>query len=235
MTPVDPRQQVAELGSRDRHRAVSRRWPQEPPTLQPLREQARALPIVPDDLQEIAPPTAEAEQVTAQRIMPEHFLDLQRQARKAPPHIRMPGGQPNSDACRDRDHRSPSASRTRASAAESTSASTMTRQPCASTISIRPLLAPGDSTREGGVDAAGGSGATIAGTKVPGAAASRSSLSFRRQVKSCARETPCRRAVAEISRGPARLSRTIRTFSSSDQRRRRPVSTISSRPKALCI
>jgi hypothetical protein len=42
-------------------------------------------------------------------------------------------------------------------------------------------------------------------------------------------EIPCRRAVAEASRGPDRLSSTMRTFTSSGHRRRRPVSTISRR------
>jgi hypothetical protein len=46
---------------------------------------------------------------------------------------------------------------------------------------------------------------------------------------------PCRLAVSETSRGPARLSKTILAFSSSDQRPRRPLSTISSRPKALRV
>src|SRR5215203_2242321 len=58
MAPVDPRQQVAELGSRDRHRTIRGRRPQEAATLQLLREQAGSLPVMPDHLQEIAPPTA---------------------------------------------------------------------------------------------------------------------------------------------------------------------------------
>src|SRR6516164_5064083 len=40
---------------------------------------------------------------------------------------------------------------------------------------------------------------------------------------------PYRRAVAATWRGACKLSRTILSFSSSDQRRRRPVSTTSSR------
>src|SRR4051812_27067144 len=40
---------------------------------------------------------------------------------------------------------------------------------------------------------------------------------------------PCRRAVEETCRDPLRLSATIRSFSSSFQRRRRPVSTTSTR------
>ena len=42
-------------------------------------------------------------------------------------------------------------------------------------------------------------------------------------------EIPCRRAVADDSRGAEKLSSTIRSFSAADHRRRRPVSTISSR------
>jgi hypothetical protein len=42
-------------------------------------------------------------------------------------------------------------------------------------------------------------------------------------------DMPWRRAVDDIARGASKLSLTIRSFSSSDQRRRRPVSTTSSR------
>src|SRR4029450_3688094 len=49
----------------------------------------------------------------------------------------------------------------------------------------------------------------------------------RRHVVSSDREMPYRRAVEETSRDPLRLSATIRSFSSSVQRRRRPVSTTS--------
>ena len=46
-------------------------WALAPPTC--------SLAIVPDHLQQIAPPSAEAEQMTAQRIAVQHFLHLQRQ------------------------------------------------------------------------------------------------------------------------------------------------------------
>jgi hypothetical protein len=101
-------------------------------------------------------------------------------------------------------------------------------------ISIRLDEAPEGLARDRGE--ATGSGSMIAGTKLGAAtASSRSTFRLRRQVRSCARDTPCRRAVADTKRGPARLSSTIRTFSSSDHRRRRPVSTISRRPKALFV
>src|SRR5215210_7704505 len=90
MTPVDAGEQIAELGRRDRHRAVGGARPQEAAPLQPLREQACALAVMPDDLQQIAATAAKAEQVPAQRIVPKHLLNLQRQARKALPHIRVP-------------------------------------------------------------------------------------------------------------------------------------------------
>jgi len=57
----------------------------------------------------------------------------------------------------------------------------------------------------------------------------RSARNERRHCSSCEREMPYRRAVAETWRGACKLSSTILSFSSSDQRRRRPVSTTSSR------
>jgi hypothetical protein len=76
----------------------------------------------------------------------------------------------------------------------------------------------------------------MAGTKV-GVLGNRggSTRNARRHVTNCEREIPCRRAVAETIRGPARLSSTILSFSSSLQRRRRPLSTTSNRSNALCI
>jgi len=72
---------------RDRHHAVGRRRPQEPAALQPLREQARTLTIVPDHLYQIAPPAPEYEQVPTVGIAPQDLLDLQRQPGKALVHI----------------------------------------------------------------------------------------------------------------------------------------------------
>ena len=78
----------------------------------------------------------------------------------------------------------------------------------------------------------------IAGTK-PAACASGpvgSRRNARRHVTSNERDMPWRLAVEDIARGVCRLSMTIRSFSSSDQRRRRPVSTTSSRSiSVLCL
>jgi hypothetical protein len=73
--------------------------------------------------------------------------------------------------------------------------------------------------------------ATIARTKpvccTPGPIGS--GQKARRHVISNERDIPWRLAVDDIARGAAKLSNTIRSFSSSDQRRRRPVSTTSNR------
>jgi len=77
MTPIDPRQQVTELRRRDRHSTIGGARPQKTTSFELFTKQARALPIMPDDLQQIATPAAKAEQMTTQRIVPKHFLDLQ--------------------------------------------------------------------------------------------------------------------------------------------------------------
>ena len=102
MAPVDPGQQVTELCWGDRDRAVGRARPQKPPTLQPLGEQARPLTVVPNHFQKITAATAEAEQMTVQRITPQHFLYLQRQARKSLAHIGGSGRQPHPNVVRGR-------------------------------------------------------------------------------------------------------------------------------------
>jgi hypothetical protein len=68
MTPIDAREKIAKLCRRDRHHAISHARPQKAPSFQPLREQTGALSVVPDHLQQIASPPAEAEQMTAQGI-----------------------------------------------------------------------------------------------------------------------------------------------------------------------
>src|SRR5439155_22619372 len=108
--------------------------------LQPLREQAGALPVVPDHLQQISSPPSEAEQVAAQGIAAQHFLDLQRQRRKALAHIRVARRQPHANARRQRDHRCRSALITRASTAVSTSLPAINPQPPGSSVAIRPAI-----------------------------------------------------------------------------------------------
>src|SRR3954469_13585455 len=221
IAPIDARQQITELGRGDRHRAVGRARPQKAAPLQPLREQTSSLAVMPDHLQKIAAASTKAKQLSAQRIAPQYLLHLQRQARKALPHVGVTGRQPDPHAARNRDHGSVSSPRMiRSSISTSTSQSTITRRPFAITISIRrqPVAVP----------FSGCSGTITAGTN-PGMSPSRPSRYALRQANRSWLEIPCRRAVADASRGAEILSSTIRSFSAADHRRRRPVSTISRR------
>src|SRR3954452_9135125 len=66
MTPVDAGEQIAELGGRDRHHPVGGARPQKAPALQLFCEQACPLAVMPDHLQQIAPPPTKAEEWAAQ-------------------------------------------------------------------------------------------------------------------------------------------------------------------------
>ena len=89
------------------------------------------------------------------------------------------------------------------------------------------LAIDGATVAIGGVSAA----ISIARTKPPcwASGPAGSGRNKRRQVISNERDMPWRLAVDDIARGACKLSRTIRSFSSSDHRRRRPVSMTSSR------
>src|SRR5438552_3598993 len=93
---------------------------------------------MPDHFQKIAPASAEAEQMPAQRIAPQHFLHLQRQAGKAFPHVGVPARKPHPHAARNRDHGSLSSPATiRSSASTFTAPLTITRRPLPVKISNR--------------------------------------------------------------------------------------------------
>ena len=221
ISPINAGQQIPKLSRGDRHRAVGRARPQEAAPFQSLREQTGALTVVPDHLQQVAAASTKDEQMTAQRIVPQHLLNLQRQAGKPLPHVSVTRRQPHPHAARERDHGNVSSPRmTRNSISTSTLQSTTTRRPFALTISMRP--------RSGPVPFSGCSGAITAGTNA-GVSPSRPSRYALRQANMSWLEIPCRRAVTDAIRGPEKLSSTIRSFSSSLHRRRRPVSTISRR------
>jgi hypothetical protein len=101
----------------------------------------------------------------------------------------------------------------------------MTRRPPASSISIRRSVeCAGALSDKAAPEVTGPHSATTALAK-PASDLLRSAAKALRQVTSRERDKPYRRAVAPARRGSDRLSKTIRAFSSSDQRRRRPVST----------
>src|SRR5271154_3494464 len=76
--PVDAFEQITKLRGRDGHRTISRRRPQEVTTFQPLGEQAHALSIMPQDLDQTAAPATECEQMPAVWIALERLLYQQR-------------------------------------------------------------------------------------------------------------------------------------------------------------
>src|SRR5258708_4722557 len=217
------------LCGRDRHHAVGCARPQEAAPLQPLGKQACALTVVPDHFQKVAAASTEAKQMAAQRVALKNLLDLQGQRRKALPHVGIASRKPHPHAGRQRDHRgrpSTSAATAAVSVATSTAPVIRIRTPATNSISMPPP--PAEPT---GAGIASDSRATIAGTKpcCCSTPSLRSARNARRHRISNDRDTPYRRAVAEICRGVCKLSRTILSFSSSLKRRRRPVSTTSSR------
>src|SRR3954452_5519866 len=221
IAPIDSGQQTTELCRGDRHRAVDRARPQEAAPFQSLREQAGSLAVMPDHLQQVASATTKAKQLSAQRIAPQYLLHLQRQACKALPHVSVASRQPYPHAPRNWDHGRVSSPRMiRSRVSTSMSQSTITRRPFALTISIRP--------QPGSLRFSGCSATIIAGTN-PRMSPSCPSRYALRQANRSWLEIPCRRAVADASRGAEKLSSTIRSFSAADHRRRRPVSTISRR------
>src|ERR687893_283280 len=147
---------------------------------QPLREQAHALAIMPEDLQKITFAAAKDEDVPTKRIPPQHFLDLQRQPIHALAHVGAAGGKPDPRPARERDHRPARARRAAATTPGSGAPEIRTRSPPASSISISP---------EGAVSSTGdtvvGAIATAAKPATDGAVTgSRPIRSCLRQVKS---------------------------------------------------
>jgi hypothetical protein len=168
--------------------------------------------------------------MTAQGIAPQDLLHLQSQRREALAHIGVASRKPHPHARRKRDHRrrgpSDRAATTAVTVAASTAPAIRIRAPVANSISIAPLLADACAGIGGP-----GSAITVAGTKPiwPPAASFCSARNDRRHLRSNDRETPYRRAVADTCRGACKVSSTILSYSSSDQRRRRPISTCACR------
>src|SRR5438876_7193602 len=69
VSPIDPGQEIAQLRRRDCNASICQRWPDEATALKTPRKQERSLPIMPNDLQEVASFTAKAKNMTAQRIL----------------------------------------------------------------------------------------------------------------------------------------------------------------------
>jgi hypothetical protein len=61
------------LRNADRHNAVRQRWPQKAAALQPLREQTRALAIMPNNLDQVAAAAPKNVKITSVRISGSRF------------------------------------------------------------------------------------------------------------------------------------------------------------------
>src|SRR3984893_9220730 len=160
ISPVDPCQNIGHLSRRNRHRAIRRRRPDEPPAVQTLGVERQSDPVMPQDLGQIATATAEYKKVPAVGVTLETLLNLQGQPLHAASHVGVAGCDPDPTARWNRDHRRSRTCSTRARAASSTPVSLMTRRSLPTTIIIRPLA--GAASTAGAVSAAA---TTIAGTK----------------------------------------------------------------------
>src|SRR5665213_1071760 len=225
ISPVDRFQQITHLGRTQRHHAIYRRRPDKPSTVEPFGVQRQPDAVMPQGFNQRTRATAEYEDVARERIAAEALLHQQRQAIHPFPHVGVAAGNPDPHTSRDRDHRRSRIASTRASAAASTPASTIMRRSFPISITMRPVV---DALHSA---ATASPVATTARAKpaccMP--ASIGSARKTRRHDISNDRDIPWRLAVDEIARGVSKLSNTIRSFSSSDQRRRRPVSTTSNR------
>ena len=95
--PINAFEHIPKLRWRYCHRAAGRNRPDKPPALQPLREQAGTLTIVPDDLHQIAAFSPKDKKMPRMRVGFERFLNHQRQSRKAAPHVGVARSQPDPD------------------------------------------------------------------------------------------------------------------------------------------
>src|SRR5215213_3381645 len=104
---------------------------------------------MPQNLEQIAAPAAEDEQVAAVGIALEHFLNLECEPIHAAAHVGAAGRQPDAHATRDRNHPRTSTRSAAATVAGSGAPEMRTRPPHASSISISPDGAGTVSATEG--------------------------------------------------------------------------------------
>src|SRR5271165_954192 len=226
--PVDSFQHVGHLPRRNRNDALLRRRPDELSAVEPLRIQRQPEAIVPKDLRQITPASAEDVKIAAVRIALQLLLNLKRQTLHATTHVGVARRDPHPHSARHRDHRSPRTLRTRRSASTSTALSTRTRLPEPSSISMtpdlvrRPLIVGRDGLGASDVDGAAASIST--GSKIePSIVAGPAVRASLRHVKSRLCATPRRRAISLTTAPGISVSSTIRAFSSLLQRRRRSI------------
>ena len=80
---------------RQTHRAILGLGPDEAAFLEPLREQAKALPVPPQNLDQVTAAAAEDKQLAAEWILGKLVLRERREAIESPAQVGMPAGQPD--------------------------------------------------------------------------------------------------------------------------------------------
>ncbi|KAF2174632.1 hypothetical protein K469DRAFT_686407 [Zopfia rhizophila CBS 207.26] len=216
--PVDPVEHVGQLRTRDRHRAIRGRGPDESASFQSLGVERHAEPIMPDDFNQVAATAPKNVEITGMRIAPERLLCLQRQAIHAAPHVGMAHRQPDPDTGGNRDHPR-SAAMIRRNAAVLIASSTRITVPSGKATSIRGEAAGAASARDVGV---GRSVATCSGMNIgAGSATSTPCRACLRQAHSTLRLTSCRRATSTKHAPGRSASATIRNLSAARHCRRR--------------
>jgi hypothetical protein len=93
------------LRNANRDNAVSQRWPQKAAALQPLREQTRALAVMPNDLDQVAAAAPKNLEITSVRIPLQALLNQTRKARESAAHIGMASCKPHPHIARYGNHR----------------------------------------------------------------------------------------------------------------------------------
>ena len=155
------------------------------------------------------------------RIALQVLVHEKRRARKAAPHIRVPGRKPDADAALKRNHRRRSAadkaSMTFASVRASGAPSIFTRKFAPKPISIRPLRFAGEGRASpASPNASPGFSAPVPGaairTGANGAPAFSTVRASRRQLNTRLFDTPLRRATSAMTAPGASVSSTIRRF-----------------------
>src|SRR6516164_2632450 len=105
VAPVNAFEHVSQLCRCDRDHAIGRRRPDKPAALQSLGVKRHAETVMPEDLDQIAPPAAKHKQIAGMRIALQPLLDLQGQPVHPAPHIGVPGRDPHPHTGGNRDHR----------------------------------------------------------------------------------------------------------------------------------
>src|SRR3954454_6407712 len=120
IAPIDSVKHVSQLRGRDGNHAIARRRPDEAAFLQPFGVKRHAETVMPKDLDQVASDASEDVKIAAMRIASQRFLNLQRQAVHAAPHVGSPNRKPYPHARGKRNHRRSRTSSTRRSACAST-------------------------------------------------------------------------------------------------------------------